>query len=88
MVYKFFDKKSVAGSTKNMLNKKLVHSSFKDNIWDADLAYMQLLSKFNKGIPFLLCVFYIFSKYAWIVPLKIKKVLQLLMGKFKQNMGR
>ena len=34
---------------------------------------MQLLSKFNKGIRFLLCVIDIFSKYAWVVPLKDKK---------------
>ena len=31
---------------------------------------MQLISKFNKGFRFLLCVIDIFSKYAWIVPLK------------------
>ena len=34
---------------------------------------MQLLSKFNKGFRFLLCVIDIFSKYAWVVPLKDKK---------------
>ena len=34
---------------------------------------MQSISKFNKGIRFLLCVSDIFSKYAWIVPLKDKK---------------
>ena len=34
---------------------------------------MQLLSKCNKGIRFLLCVIDIFSKYAWVVPLKDKK---------------
>ena len=28
---------------------------------------------FNKGFRFLLCVFGIFSKYAWVVPLKDKK---------------
>ena len=39
----------------------------------ADLADMQLLSKFNKGFRFLLCVIYILSKYAWVVPLKDKK---------------
>ena len=53
-------------------NKRKVYSSFKDNIWGADLADMQLLSKFNKGIRFLLCVD-IFSKYAFVVPLKDKK---------------
>ena len=34
---------------------------------------MQLLSKCNKGIRFLLCVIDIFSKYAWVFPLKDKK---------------
>ena len=43
-------------------NKRKVYSSFKDNIWSVDLADMQLLSKFNKGIRFLLCVIDIFSK--------------------------
>ena len=30
--------------------KRKVHLSFKGNIWNADLADMQLISKFNKGI--------------------------------------
>ena len=34
---------------------------------------MQLISKSNKGFRFLLCVIDIFSKYAWVVPLKDKK---------------
>ena len=34
---------------------------------------MQSHSKFNKGTRFLLCVIGIFSKYAWVVPLKDKK---------------
>ena len=34
---------------------------------------MQLISKFNKGLRFLLCIIDIFSKYAWVVPLKDKK---------------
>ena len=34
---------------------------------------MQLLSKYNKGIRFLLCAIDIFSKYAWVVPLKDKR---------------
>ena len=53
--------------------KRKVYSGFKDNIWGADLADMQLISKFNKGFRFLLCVIDIFSKYAWVVPLKDKK---------------
>ena len=44
--------------------KKKVYSSFRDNIWVADLADMQLLSKFNKRFRFLLCVTDIFGKYA------------------------
>ena len=53
--------------------KRKVYSGFKDNIWGADLADMQLISKFNKGFRFLLCVIDIFSKYAWVFPLKDKK---------------
>ena len=59
--------------------KRKVYSLFRDNIWGADLANMQLLSKFNKGFRSLLCVIDIFSKYAWVIPLKDKKVLVLLM---------
>ena len=50
--------------------KRKVHAAFKDNIWGADLADMQLSSRYNKGIRFLLCVIDIFSKCAWVVPLK------------------
>ena len=55
------------------MKKKKVHTAFKDNIWGADLADMQLLSRYNTGIRFLLCLIDIFSKYAWVVPLKDKK---------------
>ena len=44
-----------------------------DNIWGPDLAAMQLISRFNKGIRFLLCVIDIFSKYAWVILSKDKK---------------
>ena len=50
-----------------------VYSSFRDNIWGVDLADMQSLSKYNKGIKYLLCAIDLFSKYAWVVPLKDKK---------------
>ena len=39
---------------------------------------MQLISKFNKGFRFLLCVIDIFSKYAWVVPLKDKKCISIV----------
>ena len=53
-------------------NKRNVHSPFIDNIWDADLADMQLINKFNKGFRLLLCVIDIYSKYAWGILLKDK----------------
>ena len=58
-------------------NRK-VYSTFKDYIWGADLADRQLISKFNKGFRFLLCVIDIFSKYAWIIPLKDKKGISIV----------
>ena len=39
---------------------------------------MQLISKFNKGFRFLLCVIDIFSKYDWVVPLKDKKGVSII----------
>ena len=53
--------------------KITVYSEFKDNIWGAELVDIQLTSKLNKGFRFLLCVIDIFSKHAWVVPLKGKK---------------
>ena len=53
-------------------NKGKVQSPFIDNIWCADLADMQLISKFNEGLRFLLCVidkgskFYNRSMKSWI----------------------
>ena len=55
-----------------------MYSSFRENIWGADLADMQLLSKFNKGFRFLLYVIDIFSKYAWVIPLKNKKSISIV----------
>ena len=53
--------------------KGKVYSSFRDNIWIIDLADTQSLSKYNKGNKYLLCAIYLFSKYAWVVPIKDKK---------------
>ena len=60
-----------------------VHSPFVDNIWGNDLAYMQLMSKFNKGIRFLLCIIDIFSKYTWVIPLKDRLMKSWLENVFK-----
>ena len=46
---------------------------FIDNIWGADLADTHLISNFKKAICFLLCFIDIFSKYAWVIPLKDKR---------------
>ena len=69
MVYKFFDKKSKGTGVKEnqqlanelykpiirKFRKRKVYSSFKDNFWDVDLADMQLISKYNKGIISFMC---------------------------------
>ena len=89
MVYRFFDKTSSGSSIVNEPNyqlanelhkpiirkfkKRKVYSSFRDNIWGLDLADIQSLSKYNKGINYLLCAINLFSKYAWVVPIKDKK---------------
>ena len=87
MMYRFFDKKSKGTGIKSMPNQQLanephnaiirkfkkrkVYSSFTD-IWHVDLAGMQLISKYSKGIRYLLCAIDLFSKYTFAVPLKDK----------------
>ena len=44
-----------------------------DEIWSADLVFMDKLSNWNKGFKYLLTVIDVFSKFAWVVPLKDKK---------------
>ena len=94
IVYKFFDKKSSGSGIANEPNyqlanelhkpiirkfkKRKVYSSFRDNIWGVDLADMQSLSKYNKGIKYLLCAIDLFSKYTWVVPLKDKRVITIV----------
>ena len=94
MFYKFFDKKSSGSGIANKPNyqvenklhkpiirkfkKRKVYSSFRDNIWGVDLADMQSLSKYNKGIKYLLCAIDLFSKYAWVVPLKDKRGISIV----------
>ena len=58
-------------------NKRKVHHPITDNVWGADLADMQLINKFNKGFRFLLCVIDIYSKFAWVISLKDKKVITI-----------
>ena len=89
MVYKFFDKKSSGRGADSWPNyqpanelrieiirkfkRRKVYSSFRDEISGVDFADMQSLSNYNKGIKYLLCAIDLFSKYAWVVPLKDKR---------------
>ena len=45
---------------------------------------MQSLSKFNKEIKYLFCAIDLFSKYAWVIPLKDKKGTSIV-NAFKKN---
>ena len=64
MVFKFFDKKSKGSGIKSMSNQHLAERLHKP----------MLILLICKGIRYLLCVIDIFSKYAWVVPLKDKKI--------------
>ena len=97
--FKFFDKKSRRSGVDaepnyqlgNELHRQIirkfkrrkVYSSFKDNIWGADLADMQSLSKYNKRINYLLCAIDLFITYAWLVPLKDKREISIV-NEFKK----
>ena len=59
--------------------KRKVHLPFIDHTLGADLVDMELINTFNKRIRFLLFVIDILSKYARVIPLNIKKALQLIM---------
>ena len=59
-------------------NKRKVYSQFIDNIWGVDLADMQSLSRKNKGIKYLLCAIDLYSKYAFVIPLKDKKGISIV----------
>ena len=60
------------------INKRKVYSQFKDNIWGVDLADVQSLSRKNKLIKYLLCAIDLFSKYAFVIPLKDKKGISMV----------
>ena len=92
MLYKFFDKKSIGSVINSSLilanelhkpvikefYKRKVYSQFRDNIWGVDLADMQSLSKKNKGTKYLLCAIDLFSKYAFVIPLKDKNGISIV----------
>ena len=59
-------------------NKRKAYSQVKDNIWGVDLADMQSLSRKNKGIKYLLCTIDLYSKCAFVIPLKDKKGISIV----------
>lgn len=65
----------------NLIIKKFqrrnIYSSYRGNIWGADLADIQLIRKSNKEVRFLHRVFNIYSKYAWNVALKNEKDIKI-----------
>ena len=58
--------------------RRKVYSSFRDNTSGVDLDDMESLNKYNKGIKYLLCAIDLFSKYAWVVPLKDKRGISIV----------
>ena len=65
-----------------------VYSRFKHNICSTDSVEMTSLSSNNQGVKYLLCVLDVFTKYAWIKPLKDKKaktVLNSFIGKVNES---
>ena len=53
--------------------KRRVYVKGLDEIWAADLIEMRPFAESNNGVNYLLAVIDIFSKYAWLAPLKNKK---------------
>ena len=64
----------------NLIKEKYIHhlKTISGGRGGVDLADMQLISKYNKGIMYLLCAINLFSKYAWVIPLKGKKGVTIL----------
>ena len=56
--------------------KRKAYFGFRDNTWGADLADVQLISKFNKGFRFLMCVIDILLNMG--CPLKDKKGVRII----------
>ena len=104
MVYTFFDKKSRGSGVATEPNYQLanefhkqiirkfkrqkVYSSFRQNIWGVDSGDMQSMSKYIRGIKYLLCAIDLFSRYAWVVPLKDKQRITIVNAFQKNNLKR
>ena len=94
MVYKFLDKRpnescvdaepsyQLANELHRQIirkfQKRKVYSSFRDNNCSVDLADIQSLNRYNKGIESLLRAIDLFSEYAWVVFLKDKRGITII----------
>ena len=86
MVNKFFDKKTGVRVSVNenrveelykpvfkRFKRRSMYAKFKGNTWAVHLAEMGSLSSKSRNVRYLLCVIDVFTKYAWVKPLKDKK---------------
>ena len=103
MVCKFFDEKSSGSGVatvpkyqiENELHRQIirqfkgekVYYFFRGSIWGLDFADMQSLTKYNRGIRYLLCEIALLSEYSWFVPLKDKRGISIL-NAFKKIMSK
>ena len=62
---------SIGRLLENLRKEKFIHL-LETIFWGVGLVDMQWLSKYKRGIRYLLCTIDLFSKYAWVVPLKDK----------------
>ena len=85
VVYKFLEKEAGSGASVNKalaeelhkpiiikFKRRRVYTRFID-IWAADLAEIRLFSSKNQTVKHLLCVMDVFTKYAWVKPMKDEK---------------
>ena len=87
MVYKFFEKKTGSEASINeelaqelhkpIINKFKRRKAYErfNNIWAADSVETGSSSLKNRGVKYFFCVIDVFTKYAWVKPLKDKTVL-------------
>ena len=68
---------SIGRLLENLRKEKFIHL-LETIFWGVGLVDMQWLSKYKRGIRYLLCTIDLFSKYAWVVPLKDKRGISIV----------
>ena len=69
--YKQYTKELMKPATKTF-ERRNVNVFYNNDIWTGDLIDYSSLSKFNKGIKYLFCILDLYSRYAFVFPLKDK----------------